>query len=131
MGRNHANDEKSILSNVNGSDRYKNFINGLGNLVRLKDMDTNRIYSGGLETDGSAGEFTLLWFDGIIQVAFHVATMMPNINVDCLSKKKHIGNDAVLIVYNESGVEYQFNTMKVRAIVILHFKGVKTNLYFF
>lgn len=113
MGQNQANDEKAILSNANGSERYKNFINGLGNLVRLKDMDTNRIYPGGLETDGSAGEFTLLWFDGIVQVAFHIATMMPGKEDNCISKKKHIGNDAVIIVYNESGVEYQFNMIKV------------------
>jgi tuberous sclerosis protein 2 len=86
----------------------------LGNLIRLKDLDTKRFYSGGLETDGSAGEFTLLWFDGIIQVVFHVATMMPIKEENCNSKKKHIGNDSTIIVYNESGEEYQFNMIKVK-----------------
>ncbi len=50
VGKNQAHDEKAILSNANGSLRYKNFINGLGQLMRLKDLDTNRYYSGGLET---------------------------------------------------------------------------------
>ncbi len=86
----------------------------MGNLIRLKDLDTKRFYSGGLETDGSAGEFTLLWFDGIIQVVFHVATMMPIKEENCNSKKKHIGNDSTIIVYNESGEEYQFNMIKVK-----------------
>lgn len=112
-GKNQAHDEKAILSNANGSLRYKSFVNGLGNLIRLKDLDTNRYYSGGLETDGSAGEFTLLWFDGLIQVVYHIATMMPlSANANVNTKKKHIGNDSTIIVYNESGEEYQFNMIK-------------------
>lgn len=61
-GPNQANDEKAILSNANGSIRYRNFVRGLGNLVCLKNMDTLRFYPGGLETDGSLGDFTLLWY---------------------------------------------------------------------
>lgn len=112
IGKNQANDEKAILSNANGSLRYRNFINGLGNLIGLKDLDTDRYYSGGLENDGSAGEFTLTWFDGIIQVVFHVATMMPLNGESCNFKKKHIGNDSTIIVYNESEEEYQFGMIK-------------------
>ena len=103
VGQNQANDEKLILQNANGSSRYRNFISGLGSLIHLKDMDTNRFYPGGLETDGSAGDFTFLWFDGITQVLFHVATMMLNKDENCNSKKRHIGNDSTIIVYNESG----------------------------
>ncbi len=88
-------------------------MNSLGNLVHLKDLDTSRFYTGSLETDGSAGEFMLLWFDGIVQVVFHVATMMPLASDNsCNSKKKHIGNDSTIIVYNESGEEYQFNMIR-------------------
>lgn len=113
VGKNQANDEKAILSNANGSVRYRNFLNGLGNLVYLKDMDTNRFYPGGLETDGTVGDFTLLWFDGIIQILFHVATMMVLKDESSYSKKRHIGNDSTIIVYNESGEEYQFSMIKV------------------
>lgn len=40
---------------------------------------------------------------------------MPNkeSDVNCNNKKKHIGNDYVTIVYNESGEEYNMNTVKV------------------
>lgn len=110
IGRSQTGDEKTILFNAQGSVRYRNFINGLGNLIHLKDMDTIRFYPGGLETDGSAGDFSLLWFDGITQVLFHVATMM--VLKDCVSKKRHIGNDSTIIVYNESGEEYKFNMIK-------------------
>lgn len=43
---------------------------------------------------------------------YHVATMMPLTSESCNSKKKHIGNDYAIIVYNESGEEYQFNWIK-------------------
>lgn len=112
IGPNQANDEKSILANANGSFRYKNFVKSLGNLIYLKDMDSNRFYSGGLETDGSGGDFTILWYDGIAQVVFHVSTMMIQKDENCNSKKRHIGNDSTIIVYNESGEEYEFGAIK-------------------
>ena len=50
---------------------------------------------------------------GFSQVLFHVATMMPTVDERCNNKKMHIGNDFVLIVYNESGQE--FNITSIRA----------------
>jgi len=49
-------------------------------------------------------------------VTFHVATLMPTKETDpsCNGKKLHIGNDYVIIVYNESGEEYNIQTVKVR-----------------
>lgn len=104
-------DEKSILFNANGSVRYRNFVNGLGNLVYLRDMDTNQFYPGGLDTDGTVGDFAVLWYDGVIQILFHVATMMTT-EENTTSKKRHIGNDSAIIVYNESGQEYNFSMIK-------------------
>lgn len=51
------------------------------------------------------------------QVIFHVATLMPTRESDpmCNGKKLHIGNDYVTIVYNESGDEYNIQTVKVVA----------------
>jgi tuberous sclerosis protein 2 len=79
-------------------------------------MDTLRYYPGGLETDGSVGDFTLLWYDGIVQVLFHVTTMMMLKDDDTNNKKKHIGNDSCIIVYNESDEEYRFNMIKVNIV---------------
>ena len=39
--------------------------------------------------------------------------MMPTVDERCNNKKMHIGNDFVLIVYNESGQE--FNITSIRA----------------
>lgn len=55
------------------------------------------------------------------QVIFHVATLMPTTDSDakCNNKKKNIGNDFVTIVYNESGREYDIQTVKVSRDIIL------------
>lgn len=46
---------------------------------------------------------------------FHIATLMPNRESDksCCNKKRHIGNDFVVVVYNDSGEEYKLGTIKV------------------
>lgn len=48
---------------------------------------------------------------------FHIATLMPNRESDkgCCDKKRHIGNDFVMVVYNDSGEEYKLGTIKVSA----------------
>lgn len=48
-------------------------------------------------------------------VIFHVATLMPVKDSDpgCNSKKMHIGNDFVTIVYNDSEENVAFGTIKV------------------
>ena len=49
-------------------------------------------------------------------VIFHVATLMPTRDSDpgCNSKKMHIGNDFVTIVYNDSQQTVKFGRIKVR-----------------
>jgi len=48
-------------------------------------------------------------------VIFHVTTLMPCHADDThfTEKKKHIGNDNVTIVYNDSGDNYRMGTIKV------------------
>lgn len=49
---------------------------------------------------------------------FHIATLMPNRESDkgCCNKKRHIGNDFVMVVYNDSGEDYKLGTIKVRTL---------------
>lgn len=113
VGVGQCNNEVEILKNRYGSRRYSNFLRNLGTLVALKDAKVNNLFVN-METDGRDGKFTYIWQDDIVQVTFHVATLMPNKEKDvfCNEKKKHIGNDFVTIVYNESGEEYNLNTIK-------------------
>lgn len=108
--------ELQILSNTHGSSRYLEFLGGLGPLLCLRDVPPDMVYLGGLDRSGTDGEYAYCFYNDIMQVIFHVATMMPTDLVadpSCSNKKLHIGNDFVTIVYNDSGVEYKFGTIKV------------------
>uniref|UniRef100_A0A8K9XWF2 Tuberin n=1 Tax=Oncorhynchus mykiss TaxID=8022 RepID=A0A8K9XWF2_ONCMY len=116
VGAGQVFNEVSILSNEYGSNRYAGFLTGLGKLIHLKDCDPDQIFLGGLDQYGDDGEFTYCWHDDIMQAIFHIATLMPNRGVSldkgCCNKKRHIGNDFVMVVYNDSGEEYKLGTIK-------------------
>uniref|UniRef100_UPI0037E73CFD tuberin isoform X2 n=1 Tax=Semicossyphus pulcher TaxID=241346 RepID=UPI0037E73CFD len=114
VGASQVNNEVAILSNEYGSNRYAAFLTGLGKLIHLKDCDPDQIFLGGLDQYGDDGEFTYCWHDDIMQAIFHIATLMPNRESDkgCCNKKRHIGNDFVMVMYNDSGEEYKLGTIK-------------------
>uniref|UniRef100_A0A672V8T4 Tuberin n=1 Tax=Strigops habroptila TaxID=2489341 RepID=A0A672V8T4_STRHB len=108
------NNEIAILSNEHGSYRYTEFLTGLGKLIELKDCQPDKIYLGGLDVCGEDGQFTYCWHDDIMQAIFHIATLMPTKDLDkyrC-DKKRHLGNDFVSIVYNDSGEDFKLGTIK-------------------
>ncbi len=113
--------ELQILSNTFGSTRYLDFLRGLGALLSLRDLPRDMVYLGGLDRSGTDGEYAYCYYDDITQVIFHVATMMPTdltAAPSCSNKKLHIGNDFVTVVYNNSGAEYKFGTIKVGQCLI-------------
>lgn len=65
--------------------------------------------------------YVLLTID-VCAAIFHIATLMPNRESDkgCCNKKRHIGNDFVMVVYNDSGEEYKLGTIKVNAHAHTH-----------
>lgn len=107
--------EVDILGNRHGSKAYIELISGLGRLVRLKGCRELDVYTGGLDSETDLdGRWTYVWDDDISQIVFHVATLMPtNLATDPQStlKKRHIGNDYVKIIYNDSGAEFAFDTL--------------------
>ncbi|KAK6623829.1 hypothetical protein RUM44_010685 [Polyplax serrata] len=114
VGPGQANCEAEILRNEFGSLRYAIFLQNLGTLINLKNADPKSTFLGGLGKSGVDGKFAYIWQDDVTQVTFHVATLMPNKESDpnCNAKKAHIGNDFVTIVYNESGEDYNIQTVK-------------------
>ena len=56
-------DEKGILSNQYGSERYAAFVQGLGQLLRLSECNPDRVYIGGLDCQGRDGQFAYSWQD--------------------------------------------------------------------
>ena len=108
----HA-DQKAIVLNQHGTHKYQRFLSRLGNLICLQDCDERRCYLGGLDfRNGEDGVYTYVWQEKIMQMVFHVATLMPNrSDSDVTSKTLHIGNDYVLIVYDESDEGYVPHTV--------------------
>jgi hypothetical protein len=105
--------EEEVLRNSVGSVDYQWFMHELGSLVRLKDAPTLSRFVGGLDTVwANDGEFALCWHNDVCQVVFHTATMMPGqaagdgpdaVKRATINKKRHIGNDNVLIAFLEEG----------------------------
>lgn len=103
--------EAEILANVSGSRDYIDFLNGLGTLTKLKGATFN---AQGLDRQyDTDGQYTFCWRDRVTEIVFHVTTQMPtNLDQDpaCTQKKKHIGNDFVNIIFNDSGLPFNFDT---------------------
>ncbi|KAJ2463646.1 Tuberous sclerosis 2-like protein, partial [Coemansia sp. RSA 2337] len=96
-----------------GSPAYWAFLRGLGKIERLKGM---KGFSAGLDTSGqdSDGRYTIRWRSLIAQLTFHVGTLIPaqeGKQEQFIRKKAHMANDYVQIVFNESGRNYEFDTV--------------------
>ncbi|KAJ1547753.1 Tuberous sclerosis 2-like protein [Cladochytrium tenue] len=97
-------DEVDILANVGGSLLYSQFVTSLGKVISLAGA---KKYTGGLVPDQD-GQHCIIWedFPSGMQMVFHTTTMMPTrLETDprCSMKKSHIGNDLVVIAFDESG----------------------------
>lgn len=110
IGENQT-EECDILGNISGSADYVEFLNGLGTLTKLKGAEFN---TQGLDREyDTDGQYTFCWRDRVTEIVFHVTTQMPtNLDHDprCINKKKHIGNDFVNIIFNDSGLPFKFDT---------------------
>jgi hypothetical protein len=110
VGENQTH-ETEILANVMGSSDYTDFLSGLGTLTKLQGATFN---TQGLDRQyNTDGEYTFCWRDRVTEMVFHVTTLMPtNLKHDpqCSNKKRHIGNDFVNIIFNNSGHPFRFDT---------------------
>lgn len=112
IGPGQVKSKIDILSNQMGSLRYTNFIQKLGHTVNLEDVDPNVCFLGGLDKNED-GPYSISWGDHLVQAIFHVGTLMPLKDHNCNSKMRHIGNDFVAIIYNNSGEKFDILTVKV------------------
>lgn len=114
VGENQVDNRVAILSNTCGSAKYLEFLRHIGTCVTLNDIDPEVYFIGGLDTKGEDGKYAYFWKDNVTQVIFHVATFMPARQSDphFNNKIKHIGNDRVCIVYNDSQEHFQMSTIK-------------------
>lgn len=105
--------ETEIFSNTDGSPLFLDFLSGLGRIIRLKGQVD--VFTGGLDRENDTdGQYAYAWWDDLAQMVFHTPTLMPNLAhfPEYTNKKRLVGNDYVKIVYNESGNDFAFDTIK-------------------
>ncbi|KAK0158596.1 hypothetical protein PV328_009575 [Microctonus aethiopoides] len=94
--------EEEILDNNDGSPLFEEFLQILGDKVRLKGFDK---YKGGLDTvHDLTGLYSVYTNWRGIEIMFHVSTLLPYERHDPqkLQRKRHIGNDIVCVVFLEA-----------------------------
>ncbi|KPI37767.1 uncharacterized protein AB675_116 [Cyphellophora attinorum] len=105
-------EEADYLSAGSGSADYDRFVDGLGYKVALEgDLEFN---PQGLShpRDGST---TVAWRDRVTEMVFLIPTMMPpnpNDDPEWLHKKAHVGNCFVNIIFNNSGLPWDFERLR-------------------
>lgn len=105
-------EESQIMMNVMGSADYTYFLRNIGTLCELRDAKFNTQGLDRSETEMD-GKFTFAWRDRVTEIVFHVPTMMPNHEHDAsgMFKKRHIGNDYVNIIFNNSGISWKIDNI--------------------
>ncbi|XP_045486721.1 uncharacterized protein LOC111004149 isoform X1 [Pieris rapae] len=94
--------EEEILDNNENSPLFEEFLQVLGEKVRLKGFDR---YKGGLDTvHDLTGLYSVYTNWRSIEIMFHVSTLLPYERHDPqkLQRKRHIGNDIVCVVFLEA-----------------------------
>uniref|UniRef100_A0A7I4YXF3 Rap-GAP domain-containing protein n=1 Tax=Haemonchus contortus TaxID=6289 RepID=A0A7I4YXF3_HAECO len=111
--------EEHMYNNEHSSNAFDEFLDFIGQRVRLKGWDQ---YKGGLDTRGdTTGTHSIYCEYQAHEVMFHVSTLLPFTpsNRQQLSRKRHIGNDMVTVVFQEPGA-LPFSPIAVRS----HFQHV-------
>uniref|UniRef100_A0A673N9S9 Signal-induced proliferation-associated 1-like protein 2 n=1 Tax=Sinocyclocheilus rhinocerous TaxID=307959 RepID=A0A673N9S9_9TELE len=95
--------EEDMYNNESAGPEFDEFLDLLGERVRLKDWEK---YRAQLDTKtDSTGTHSLYTRYQDYEIMFHVSTMLPYTpnNTQQLLRKRHIGNDIVTIVFQEPG----------------------------
>ncbi|KAK5172561.1 Tuberous sclerosis 2-like protein [Saxophila tyrrhenica] len=103
--------ETEILQNVQGSPDYITFLSALGTLRPLHNAPFN---TQGLDrTSDADGPHAIVWNNQVTELVFHITTLMPNDadpSLNTANKKRHIGNDFVNIIFNNSSAPFDLDT---------------------
>ncbi|KAI5712569.1 hypothetical protein M8J75_009485 [Diaphorina citri] len=98
--------EEELFANKHTSPAFDQFLNLLGQRILLKD---HKGYRGGLDTQfRQTGEQAVYQVFKEREIMFHVSTLLPFTENDPqqLQRKRHIGNDIVAIVFQETNTPF-------------------------
>lgn len=98
--------EEELFGNNTTSPAFDEFLDTIGQRIRLKD---HKGYRGGLDIqNGHTGDSAVYEVFKEREIMFHVSTLLPYTEGDPqqLQRKRHIGNDIVAIVFQESNTPF-------------------------
>lgn len=93
------------------SPALKQFLNFLGERIELKGW---KGYRAGLDvSDGHTGQYSYYTKWQGYEVMFHVGPLLPATQNDRqqLERKRHIGNDIVVIIFQDSDIPFKISTL--------------------
>jgi len=111
--------EDEFFSNVDGSAEFEEFLDFFGEKIKLKDWNH---FSGGLDIKkGTTGNKSLYYKWRGNECMFHVSTLLPYTanNMQQLERKRHIGNDLVVIVFLDKNAEWKPSYLTSRQIHVV------------
>ena len=94
-----------------GSPAFKEFLQFLGETIELRGW---KGYRAGLDVQqGNTGAQSVYTKWQGYEIMFHVSTMLPYVEADRqqLERKRHIGNDIVIVIFSESKEKYQLQSI--------------------
>ena len=106
--------ESEFLMLQSGSADYSRFVEGLGFEVSLEPPLRFKPHGLSYSRDGKS---TIAWRDRVTEIVFLVATMMPandDEDPEWVTKKAHIGNCHVNIIFNRSGEAWHFDNLRTQ-----------------
>ncbi|XP_062143207.1 rap1 GTPase-activating protein 1 isoform X2 [Drosophila sulfurigaster albostrigata] len=98
--------EEELFGNQQTSPAFEEFLDVLGQRIRLKE---HKGYRGGLDIqNGHTGDTAVYEVFKEREIMFHVSTLLPHTEGDPqqLQRKRHIGNDIVAIVFQETNTPF-------------------------
>jgi len=103
--------EDEMFANEHGSKEFNEFLKILGDRVEMKGFEG---FCGGLDSrSNTTGRESIhtKWREK--EIMFHVSTLLPYTpkNTSQLERKRHLGNDIVVIVFKEGNTPYDPNTI--------------------
>lgn len=108
-------DERDIFCNeAAATPLYEEFVKGMAKIV---DLRKHKGYLGGLDTTGSSGTTAPYYATATLEVIFHEIVRMPTKKSEIendkvpVSKKRHVGNDIVHIVWSSHRRDYKPSTI--------------------
>jgi len=119
--RDGQTNEDEMFGNVETSTEYEEFLELLGEKVRLQGW---KHYAAGLDVDKNQTGLNSIYTKwNNYEIMFHVSTLLPYSKKDHqqIERKRHLGNDAVLIVFHDGQTPFnpQCITSKYNQIYVV------------